>query len=763
MADDQIKIDLVVEAAQASRSAEEFAQKLTQATGSADAAAKAVEAFSDKARAAEEQTRAFARIQEIANRALNEEREAVEKLDAELNRAVATQERVVRAERQAAREAQARAEEAARTRQEAMDRRVATSQAVQATMMGEVGLLTAVGGAWIGTALAAERHTRALAILGDAYGEVQRQTRDTIDEQDALRVQQELSASGLRVTGQQLGVVARAAYEYAHATGTDTTEALERLSHALESGSSRGLRAFGLQAREGESRAAGFARQVGELEQRFRGTEPTAATLGDTLQATARSFTDLAQNLVAAFIVYERNNAYVRLAVTAFEGLGHAVGRANDFLETYVRENGGVTGANRDGATGANGFASAEDNVARAAHGAAAALHDLKQDMAGLDTGFRQGETAAESMTRRLAAMQTQLAALRQHTAQDRELARSLRFLNPGVTDDELSRIGLGDIARSDRRATAAGRRHARAEREAGQVDLLNAQLAEEVHVAERVHARLATLERERGETQEHFLGRLIRNQHAYNERAAELNEKNFRDAREAEDRARRAREQESANNDELARSGVEGAERNGLGPQLRAQLSLTAQASQTFAQIYARNINGALETTGRAVTSHFAAWINHREAFGDAVKGMAHDVLEGLAMQGLGQVVFWSAKAISDAAGVVTAPLVPGDLASVGAWAAVAALGGLGTAATSGGGGGASGGGGAIPAGAGFATPAAALPGGSGGSGGSGGDTRITINFGGPVFDKDGARDYFHGALRELQRRGHIAHGTVR
>lgn len=158
---------------------------------------------------------------------------------------------------------------------------------------GAAALSLAAGvAAFTAAAVAGEGQAMALERLGPAYQEVQRQTAGTVTAQEALRAQQQLLQSGLSVTNTQLGTITRAAREYARATGTDTTQAIEQLSQALVNGEAGGLRRFGIAVEQGATRAHTFERAMRQLTAAQQESAPAARTLAEETDAFARSFTD---------------------------------------------------------------------------------------------------------------------------------------------------------------------------------------------------------------------------------------------------------------------------------------------------------------------------------------------------------------------------------------------------------------------------------------------------------------------------------------
>tara|TARA_R110000868_G_scaffold10891_5_gene52595 strand:+ start:1153 stop:3159 length:2007 start_codon:yes stop_codon:yes gene_type:complete len=164
-----------------------------------------------------------------------------------------------------------------------------------------MGVIAAVAGATVAfgfkvAELSAEFETsqRAATLLGSAYAQVDLATRGAISAQTALRAQQTLVQSGLQLTGVQLGVVARAARDYALATGTEASQALEQLTDALRTGSSEGLGRFGIAIADTHSRTGNFTAALNSLTAAQQGHAAAALTSAEQLEKLKTGLTFLA-------------------------------------------------------------------------------------------------------------------------------------------------------------------------------------------------------------------------------------------------------------------------------------------------------------------------------------------------------------------------------------------------------------------------------------------------------------------------------------
>jgi hypothetical protein len=152
--------------------------------------------------------------------------------------------------------------------------------------MGVAGGVAAFGAlAYKATEMAAAIEQQEMAInrLGPAYEAVRVATNGVVSAQDALKAQQTLVQAGIRVSAEQLGTITRAAREYARATGTETTAALEQLTDALRTSSAEGLGRFGVSLRQGQTGASAFTSALGQLQQQQQQTAVSSRTLREDL------------------------------------------------------------------------------------------------------------------------------------------------------------------------------------------------------------------------------------------------------------------------------------------------------------------------------------------------------------------------------------------------------------------------------------------------------------------------------------------------
>lgn len=152
----------------------------------------------------------------------------------------------------------------------------------------DVGKVTGVlaGLAAVGVTLMAqeERQEAAVRRLGSAYEAVSVATNGAMSATQALTLQGQIQAAGVQVNAQQLGLLARAAREYAQATGNDAAQAVEKLTNAIVNNSEDALSELGLAQARATTSTQTLANMTRELETRFQGTSPAARTLTEDLQ-----------------------------------------------------------------------------------------------------------------------------------------------------------------------------------------------------------------------------------------------------------------------------------------------------------------------------------------------------------------------------------------------------------------------------------------------------------------------------------------------
>ena len=189
----------------------------------------------------------------------------------------------------------------------------------------------------------ADRAQDAIRLLGSGWAEVQRQTNGTVTAQRAAAAQQQITRSGLRLSGEELGRITRFTREYAIATGTEATQQLERFADALAGGSADALQEFGLRVTEGASRARLMEQALAGIERQQRGQAPVARTFAEDTTRLAEAFT----------------GATSALALMASEGLGlqSVISGLGDELQSLVGDLQDVIRIRREASQGAQALA----------------------------------------------------------------------------------------------------------------------------------------------------------------------------------------------------------------------------------------------------------------------------------------------------------------------------------------------------------------------------------------------------------------------
>ena len=213
-----------------------------------------------------------------------------------------------------------------------------TAERYHANLSRAVGLLSDFAQATMQGAAAHEQHERALRLLGGAYDAVAVQTRGAVTAEQALRTQQSLAQSGLRMTGEQLGVVTRAAREYALATGTETTQALDQLTDALRGGEAEGLRRFGIALRQGQDRASALETSLRRLGEQQRSMAPSAQTMAEANEQLAQSWSGLANTLFADLARWADLQGYVTGLAQGIRELASAHGNLHAVVTGNTQE-----------------------------------------------------------------------------------------------------------------------------------------------------------------------------------------------------------------------------------------------------------------------------------------------------------------------------------------------------------------------------------------------------------------------------------------
>lgn len=173
-------------------------------------------------------------------------------------------------------------------------RSVATAAGVAAAAAGVLAQQITAG------AIAAERNAVALRGLGSTYQLVQSATMGAVTAQQAFHAQNQLTQSGLRVSGEQMATIARAAREFALRTGTDAADAMNQLTSALVAGDARAMRPFGISVQVGTLRTQAFRQALGQLGAQQAQTARSAETLEEATARLGRAWEAFRNDVSAA-------------------------------------------------------------------------------------------------------------------------------------------------------------------------------------------------------------------------------------------------------------------------------------------------------------------------------------------------------------------------------------------------------------------------------------------------------------------------------
>lgn len=608
---------------------------------------------------------------------------------------------------------------------------------VTQVISGVGGAVLGAGRALVAAGVQAEANERALRGLGGAYADVERATAGTVSATEALRAQQSLTQSGLQVTGDELAVITRRARDYALATGTETSQAIEQLTDALRGGEAEGLRRFGIAVQEGQTRTESFRQALGQFRGEQARTGVATRTLAEEQAMLSRGLSDLAGNAV---------NAAGRLlgVANALGTVNNAIQQANRFLSGQDARDQAGNQARNEGRV-----AAAEASAANArrfagmfqAGEAAERFGDLSDDEF---RGVQQARSPLEAFE--LADWQRATRANRARASQARDdMRQEQRELN-GFYDEA--------VARSNRIAT---RRQQLLEAERGRQDDAQARRdlrAMGVHLSEGGGGGgedPARAERERrligAETQR--LARVERADEAANERIREDNEAN---RREAERRARLDREEANRRDDQdyAARQAAD------TGVQFRDQFASVAGGTVTAAQAMSRGVRGAFDAMTGAFRGHLQALIAGRESVGAALKGILQETLSNIAVESGVKALLYTAQGFAQLASYQV-PAAAASFTAAGIYAATAAATGLGAYAVAqiptGDARGAGPTAGAGPAGDGFARAGA-------GGGAGGGTTNVTtVNINGALATREDVQDVIRNANDGGYRRNQLTY----
>lgn len=137
-----------------------------------------------------------------------------------------------------------------------------------------------------------ERQVAVLENFGGSIDEASRRTNHLFTQMQLMTASSRATNAGLQLTEHQFANLAVAADTFADRIGGDGTQALEQLTQALVTGSTRSLRQFGLALEGGGNRTQQTAHALRMLEEQFGATEAEADTFGGRLAQVENALED---------------------------------------------------------------------------------------------------------------------------------------------------------------------------------------------------------------------------------------------------------------------------------------------------------------------------------------------------------------------------------------------------------------------------------------------------------------------------------------
>lgn len=506
-------------------------------------------------------------------------------------------------------------------------------------------------------AATADQNDRAVRLLGDGYNAVTDATMGTIAASDALRLQQSLVQSGLEVTGQQLGVVARAARDYALATGTDTTQAMDQLADALRGMEAEGLRRFNLTVTQSGSRTRDFANAVDQLAQRQAGSATQSRTMAEEVDSTTRALSRMVGGIAGAIAKATELADIFRFVADLFDDQAQQRNIQGDAALMRAADRARERGLAR----------AAVDNLARSGHANEGQIEGLRRALSVRGMGVEQfnrirafSENAYNASgdvgQRMISELMGSLQPMIDRQAQT-EHAANVRSVMDADAARKVAKLGEA------------------AERAAGGLNAIQ-------RAASRSFAGRAGVTAPNANEFSDMLGALAAP--TSDEVLAQENERQKAEAAFAEDRASVRRDSQArtrrASRDRETRTQALRQDRSVGGGMLRG-LGVNGDALETEARLsqgYADTIVGAYSKIGDAITRHVELVASGQETIGQAMLNGVHEVTKALAMEALPKALMETAAGIAALANPITAPTAPLHFTAAAVYGSVAAGAGL-------------------------------------------------------------------------------------
>lgn len=595
----------------------------------------------------------------------------------------------------------------------------------------------------------AERNERAVRTLGRAWDEVRRQTADTVTAAQALAMQQAFVRNGMSTTAEEMGLLTRAAREYALATGTETPAAMQTLTQALQQGDREGLRPFKISVQEGTTRSEAYRQAIHQLRDGMSGSAVSARTFAEENERLSRAWTEMTTTLfsdIARWTDLRSNILGVTQALTALREEGGIHGhadqiRASTARDTALMERRDYVGRLLQAAAQATNYRGTLINPQRLSP---EQLDFIEQSLTARGRNLEDIQGALQFATATGQNYEASRAATSRERAAEAERAQRERDAQLRAQDARDQREALSPEERRRRALEAAQRAMAndvRRKRNALQQQLTAEYSANTgsfytdwtLDIDTSLEARNAMRVEEEAKRREQLV---------YEREQREAQAARFA----ASDNARTA-----GYDAYMERTGRAG----NLGLQIRNQFGGQRSLEESMAapiQGAAESVKGAFDSMSSGLASFMDTLIESPERAGEAAAQLAKGVLKGLAMMALQKSLFSTAEGIVALTNPVTAPTAAGFFTAAGIYAGVATATGAGAAGVA-----------AAQRGGQQATPAgsngsgynpARVDGGSG-RGGNRETPMYTINVNGSVLDEGGFEDAIVRGIRRAHARG--------
>jgi hypothetical protein len=476
--------------------------------------------------------------------------------------------------------------------------------------------VVAAGEALAQSAMRGEDHAEALAALGSAYQLVRAATNDTVSAEQALRVQQQLTQSGLRVSGEELAAITQKAREYAQANQIDVGQALAQVTDALRTGSKEGLQRYGIELTQSSNRANGFHRTMDGLRRSLASTTPEARSLGEEHARLSRSIGEAVDRFALAIA------KLIRLK-EVMESAGAAASELSDL----------VSGNGPGATTGQSAATSAQHEASRHLYGAAA---DDARRRFGVDANaaLRSGRIStadqgrvAQELLRAGSADEARAVLARAMGARDQRIASASAAESTARAAERISAgaggYGGGGAANDNAQQEAAAHLLAKREAYAAQLAEEKYALAESIRLkreADRQMAEIAFAAQRREE-------RILRENTRLKDEAAQHERRLAEEYRQFQEK----RHSFSAQGSEAIKAA--------LGTEV------------TMAENAKEGVQAAVGAMTGAFRQHYAAVLTGQETLGQALKGMLQDTLIAISTEAAVKAIFAGAQALYFAA----------------------------------------------------------------------------------------------------------------